>query len=69
MGKAREKVIVRLKPSGYQPSKAELEKTCGPKKGRGCCLKPGVDSEFQAADNDPHNLGTDRSINRSPYGM
>ena len=29
---------------------------CGNKKGRKCCLKPGVDPDFQAAHNDPHNL-------------
>ena len=27
-----------------------------PRKGRACCLKPGVDPAFQAAHNDPHNL-------------
>ena len=27
-----------------------------PRKGRGCCLKPGVDPAFRAAHNDPHNL-------------
>ena len=27
-----------------------------PVKGRSCCLKPGVDPDFQAAHNDPHNL-------------
>lgn len=29
---------------------------CGTKKGRACCLKPGVDPDFQAAHNDPYNL-------------
>ncbi len=50
------------------------KKTNGkPLKGRECCLKPGVDPDFQAAHNDPHNLfpaggevNGDRSAN--PYG-
>ena len=51
-----------------------IRKNGKPRKGRGCCLKPGVDPAFQAAHNDPHNLfpaggevNGDRS-NRA-YGM
>jgi len=44
-----------------------------PLKGRECCLKPGVDPDFQAAHNDPHNLfpaGGEVNGDRSahPYG-
>ena len=44
-----------------------------PVKGRTCCLKPGVDPEFRAAHNDPHNLfpaGGEVNGDRSnhPYG-
>ena len=49
------------------------KKSGKPRKGRGCCLKPGVDPEFQAAHNDPHNLfpaGGEVNGDRSahPYG-
>ena len=44
-----------------------------PLKSRECCLKPGVDPDFQAAHNDPHNLfpaGGEVNGDRSahPYG-
>ena len=44
-----------------------------PVKGRKCCLKPGVDPDFEAAHNDPHNLfpaGGEVNGDRSahPYG-
>ena len=50
-----------------------VKKNGKPVKGRECCLKSGVDPDFQAAHNDPHNLfpaGGEVNGDRSahPYG-
>ena len=58
----------------WQEGHAKCGKKNGkPLKGRKCCLKAGVDPEFQAAHNDPHNLfpaGGEVNGDRSahPYG-
>ena len=41
---------------GMGHARCGTSKSGKPRKGRGCCLKPGVDPAFRAAHNDPHNL-------------